>query len=254
MRMSATAEQLEYLAELGVSVFAAPMVKPVVPIAVPAPIPAAIPCPPPCPPQAVFVPVAVPVPPEPTWWGKNSWWIGLLATTAVEPDAYLVAAGCLHDTIEDTRTTKEELEKEFGRFVSDIVLEVTDDKSLPKETRKRLQIATTAGKSREARLLKQMVSLTTPCDRMAPGEAGAVDNDLAWADTFTYGRARELVIQAFERRYVARLLRRARGNLAQASRLARLDRSNLRRILMRHGVRIEQTRAFADPPSGSDRY
>jgi (p)ppGpp synthase/HD superfamily hydrolase len=78
----------------------------------------------------------------------------LLATTAVEPDAYLVAAGWLHDTIEDTRTTKEELEKEFGRFVSDIVLEVTDDKSLPKETRKRLQIATTAGKSREARLLK----------------------------------------------------------------------------------------------------
>jgi (p)ppGpp synthase/HD superfamily hydrolase len=78
----------------------------------------------------------------------------LLATTAAEPDAHLVAAGWLHDTLEDTHTTKEELEKEFGRFVTDIVLEVTDDKSLPKGTRKRLQVATTAGKSREARLLE----------------------------------------------------------------------------------------------------
>jgi (p)ppGpp synthase/HD superfamily hydrolase len=78
----------------------------------------------------------------------------LLATTAVEPDASLVAAGWLHDTLEDTDTTKEELEKEFGRLVTDIVLEVTDDKSLPKETRKRLQIETTGAKSREARLLK----------------------------------------------------------------------------------------------------
>ncbi len=32
--------------------------------------------------------------------------------------------------------------------------EVTDDKSLPKEERKRLQIAKTAGKSRRAKLLK----------------------------------------------------------------------------------------------------
>lgn len=109
--------------------------------------------------------------------------------------------------------------------------------------------ATCARLARETRLLKQMVALTTPCDRSAPGEVGSLDNDLAWADTFPYGRARELVIQAFERRYVARLLRRARGNLAQASRLARLDRSNLRRILMRHGVRVEDTRAFSTPHS-----
>jgi (p)ppGpp synthase/HD superfamily hydrolase len=78
----------------------------------------------------------------------------LLATTAAEPDAHLVAAGWLHDTLEDTRTTKEELEKEFGRLVTDIVVEVTVDKSLPEEVRERLLIETTASKSRDARLLR----------------------------------------------------------------------------------------------------
>jgi (p)ppGpp synthase/HD superfamily hydrolase len=78
----------------------------------------------------------------------------LLAETAVEPDAHLVAAGWLHDTIEDTATTIEELEMLFGGFVAKIVIEVTDDKSLPKEVRKRLQIEKTAAKSEPARLLK----------------------------------------------------------------------------------------------------
>jgi hypothetical protein len=46
------------------------------------------------------------------------------------------------------------MEKQFGPAVLQLVLEVTDDKSLPQEERKRLQIEATAGKSREARLLK----------------------------------------------------------------------------------------------------
>jgi (p)ppGpp synthase/HD superfamily hydrolase len=78
----------------------------------------------------------------------------LLATTAQEPDAYLVAAGWLHDVLEETATEREELERLFGRFVSDIVAEVTDDKSLPKEERKRLQVLQTPHKSDSARLLK----------------------------------------------------------------------------------------------------
>ena len=78
----------------------------------------------------------------------------LLATAAEEPDAYLVAAGWLHDTLEDTSTEREELEQQFGRFVSDIVAEVTDDKSLSKSERKRLQILNTPHKSESARLVK----------------------------------------------------------------------------------------------------
>ena len=46
----------------------------------------------------------------------------------------------MHDTVEDTDTTLEEIEGVFGREVRNLVEEVTDDKSLPKMERKRLQI------------------------------------------------------------------------------------------------------------------
>ena len=78
----------------------------------------------------------------------------LLAETSEEPNAHLIAAGWLHDTLEDTSTTRDELEEAFGRLVTEIVVEVTDDKSLPKDVRKRLQVENTAAKSISARLLK----------------------------------------------------------------------------------------------------
>ena len=74
------------------------------------------------------------------------------ATDGLEPE--LVAAGWLHDTLEDTETRRDELELHFGAVVSRIVAEVTDDKSLPKAERKRLQIERTPLKSVEARLVK----------------------------------------------------------------------------------------------------
>lgn len=71
----------------------------------------------------------------------------------VRDDALLVAA-ILHDTIEDTDATPEEIKREFGEEVLGLVLEVTDDKSLPKEVRKQLQIENAAKKSPKAKLLK----------------------------------------------------------------------------------------------------
>lgn len=71
----------------------------------------------------------------------------------VEDDRVLIAA-ILHDTIEDTETTAQELIREFGQEVADIVLEVTDDKALPKAERKRLQIEHAATISRRAKLVK----------------------------------------------------------------------------------------------------
>jgi (p)ppGpp synthase/HD superfamily hydrolase len=71
----------------------------------------------------------------------------LLAETAEEPDAWLVAAGWLHDTVEDTETEREELAEHFGETIAALVAEVTDDKSLPKAERKRLQIETAPKKS-----------------------------------------------------------------------------------------------------------
>jgi guanosine-3',5'-bis(diphosphate) 3'-pyrophosphohydrolase len=69
-------------------------------------------------------------------------------------DALVICAALLHDTIEDTETTPEELEREFGGKVRDVVLEVTDDKRLPKKDRKRLQIEHAPHLSRAAKLVK----------------------------------------------------------------------------------------------------
>ena len=71
----------------------------------------------------------------------------------VRDEALLVAA-ILHDTIEDTDATPEEIQREFGKDVLELVLEVTDDKSLPKEVRKQLQIVNSPKKSLRAKMLK----------------------------------------------------------------------------------------------------
>ncbi len=69
-------------------------------------------------------------------------------------DPVVLAAALLHDTIEDTGATREELERLFGPDVARIVAEVSDDKSLQKAERKRLQIEHAAHISREAKLVK----------------------------------------------------------------------------------------------------
>jgi (p)ppGpp synthase/HD superfamily hydrolase len=78
----------------------------------------------------------------------------LLADTLEEPNAWLVAAGWLHDTVEDTGTTHAELAGLFGPVVADLVAEVTDDKSLPKVERKRLQVERASHKSPDAKAIK----------------------------------------------------------------------------------------------------
>jgi GTP diphosphokinase / guanosine-3',5'-bis(diphosphate) 3'-diphosphatase len=78
----------------------------------------------------------------------------LIAASSNELDAELIMAGFLHDTIEDTSVTFQELENHFGRDVASLVAEVTDDKSLPKEMRKKLQVETAHKKSRRAQTLK----------------------------------------------------------------------------------------------------
>ena len=78
----------------------------------------------------------------------------VLANEGGIEDADVLCAALLHDTIEDTETTAEELHREFGSKITSIVLEVTDDKSLPKAERKRLQIEHAEHASHEARLVK----------------------------------------------------------------------------------------------------
>lgn len=78
----------------------------------------------------------------------------ILAKEGGVADAEVIAAALLHDTVEDTETTFAELEARFGPTVAAIVAEVTDDKSLPKAERKRLQVTRAAHKSPGAKLVK----------------------------------------------------------------------------------------------------
>jgi GTP diphosphokinase / guanosine-3',5'-bis(diphosphate) 3'-diphosphatase len=78
----------------------------------------------------------------------------VLANEGHVTDIDVLCAAVLHDTIEDTQTTVAELENRFGPRIASIVVEVTDDKSLPKQVRKQLQIEHAGSASREAKLVK----------------------------------------------------------------------------------------------------
>lgn len=78
----------------------------------------------------------------------------LLAVDAGVDEIDVLIAAVLHDTVEDTETTREELAARFGDVVAGIVAEVTDDKRLPKQRRKELQIEHAPHKSRGAALVK----------------------------------------------------------------------------------------------------
>jgi guanosine-3',5'-bis(diphosphate) 3'-pyrophosphohydrolase len=78
----------------------------------------------------------------------------LLSAATDGADAELVAAGWLHDSIEDTETTREELAQKFSERVASLVVECTDDMSLPKPERRRLQVVNASHKSPGAKLIK----------------------------------------------------------------------------------------------------
>jgi GTP diphosphokinase / guanosine-3',5'-bis(diphosphate) 3'-diphosphatase len=78
----------------------------------------------------------------------------LLWTVGRVRDPDTLIAALLHDTVEDTGIKPADIRQRFGERVLGLVLEVSDDKSLPKETRKRLQVETAARKSPGARSIK----------------------------------------------------------------------------------------------------
>lgn len=69
-------------------------------------------------------------------------------------DPVVVLAALLHDTVEDTETTFDEIEREFGLKVTNVVREVTDDKNESREVRKLMQIKHAATSTHEAKLVK----------------------------------------------------------------------------------------------------
>lgn len=78
----------------------------------------------------------------------------VLAEEGDVQDPEVLAAALLHDTIEDTDTTYDELRGTFGQRIADLVAEVTDTKFLGKQTRKKLQVARASRSSQAAKLVK----------------------------------------------------------------------------------------------------
>jgi guanosine-3',5'-bis(diphosphate) 3'-pyrophosphohydrolase len=78
----------------------------------------------------------------------------LLAEEGSVTDVPTLVAAVLHDTIEDTDTTPEELERAFGGEVRRLVEELTDDKRLPRQRRKELQVERAPAASGKAKLIR----------------------------------------------------------------------------------------------------
>lgn len=81
-------------------------------------------------------------------------------------DIEVLQAAVLHDTIEDTDATWEELVNVFGESVANIVREVTDDKSKRKDERKRFQVQHVKHVSTKAKLVKLADKLYNTRDLM----------------------------------------------------------------------------------------
>lgn len=92
--------------------------------------------------------------PEGTPYINHPVGVAYILTKAGIDDVEVIQGAILHDTVEDTDTTLDEIEAEFGKAVRDIVDEVTDDKDLEKMERKRLQIVHAKTASNKAKLVK----------------------------------------------------------------------------------------------------
>jgi guanosine-3',5'-bis(diphosphate) 3'-pyrophosphohydrolase len=107
----------------------------------------------------------------------------VLATEAGVTDDVTLLAAILHDTVEDTETTPEELEREFGQAVARVVAEVTDDRSLPKEVRKELQVHHAAAASARAKALKMADKICNVRDvTTAPPAGWSLDRRRQYVD------------------------------------------------------------------------
>jgi guanosine-3',5'-bis(diphosphate) 3'-pyrophosphohydrolase len=76
------------------------------------------------------------------------------ATEGRISDVETLMAAVLHDTVEDTLTTYEELVQNFGTTVADVVMELTDDRKLRKEQRKQHQVDHAPHLTQRAALVK----------------------------------------------------------------------------------------------------
>jgi (p)ppGpp synthase/HD superfamily hydrolase len=115
----------------------------------------------------------------------------LLSLVTDGADAELVAAGWLHDLIEDTETAREELAETFGERVASLVVECTDDMSLDKPVRRQKQVEDAPHKSPSAKLIKIADKISNIRARILRDPSAAEREDLIdyvnWAEQVVAG-------------------------------------------------------------------
>jgi guanosine-3',5'-bis(diphosphate) 3'-pyrophosphohydrolase len=115
----------------------------------------------------------------------------ILAEVTEGADAELVAAGWLHDTVEDELATRAELVSEFGERVAALVDEVTDDMSLPQAKRRQKQVEDAPHKSPGAKLIKIADKISNVRARIHSDPTAEQRNELAaytiWAEQVVAG-------------------------------------------------------------------
>ena len=115
----------------------------------------------------------------------------VLANEGGIANSEVLCAAVLHDTLEDTETTETELRDHFGDTITTIVLEVTDDKKLPKAQRKQLQIDHAPHISQGAKLVKLADKICNLRDMLsAPPKDWPVERKQAyfqWAEDVVAG-------------------------------------------------------------------
>lgn len=106
----------------------------------------------------------------------------VLANEGGVTDAAVLCAAVLHDTLEDTETTPQELTAIFGPQITAIVLDVTDDKSLDKHVRKQRQIEHAPHISKQAKLVKLADKICNLRDILASPPADSPERKRSYFD------------------------------------------------------------------------
>jgi len=107
----------------------------------------------------------------------------ILADNGESAETDLLIAAILHDVIEDTDATPEQLESMFGKDVCDLVMECTDDKTKNKAVRKQNQIDCAANASDLAKKLKLADKICNVRDiRERPPKGWSLKRKIAYLD------------------------------------------------------------------------
>lgn len=127
--------------------------------------------------------------------------LDLVARSEHGQDVEVLIAAALHDTVEDTPVTYEDITQRFGGRVAQIVRENSDDMSLPKAERRRARIAAMGHKSSEARAVKiadvisnlRAIAVSPPAGWTADRKLGYLEGCRQLIDA---GRGADAVLEA----------------------------------------------------------